>query len=114
MFRATVEAICETVVPTGNRIETGDPSREVCGFVLSCFSAMPKFLAFGLRAFTVAFSLAGVLYGGQPFSANSASVRQRQWQRWRTHPLGPCRDLVRFYESLATLAFYSRQPESLG
>ena len=68
---------------------------------------MPRQLAFGLEVFTVVFGLAGIRYGGRPFCANAAVERARQWQLWRTHRVGVCRDLVRFYESLATLALYS-------
>jgi len=68
---------------------------------------MPGWLACGLQTFTLLFSLVGIRYGGRPFFANSAPARARQWHRWRNHRLGACRDLVRFYESLATLALYS-------
>ncbi|HWC00731.1 MAG TPA: hypothetical protein VG672_28690 [Bryobacteraceae bacterium] len=73
----------------------------------SSIDTMPRFLAWSLRMLTFLFSLAGIRYGRRPFFANPAAARARQWQRWRTHRLGICRDLVRFYESLATLALYS-------
>jgi hypothetical protein len=100
-----VAAICETVAPPGKLALARE--EQARGFVLSSFPAMPRLLAFGLEAFTVWFCLAGIGYGGRPFFANPPRARARQWQRWRTHRLGVCRDLVRFYESLATLALYS-------
>ena len=68
---------------------------------------MPRLLAFGLEAFTLLFAFAGIVYGGKPFFSNPAPARARQWRQWRSHRVGACRDLIRFYESLATLAWYS-------
>lgn len=110
MFRSTVSEICETVAALGkdSRADNFDtPPDRACSFVLSCFPAMPKVLALGVRTFTIAFAVAGIRYGGRPFYANPLDARARQWRRWRAHRFGPCRDLVRFYESLVSLALYS-------
>jgi hypothetical protein len=84
------------------------PYDDVAAFTAACFESLPKPLGMGLKALTTVFGAAGILYGGRFFFRNDASARARQWREWRNHRLAPCRDFVRFYESLAVLALYSR------
>jgi hypothetical protein len=110
-FHGTVSAICDTIAasrrPAAESPIAG-PYEDVSQFVLSCLSEMPRPFAFGIQVLTVCFALGGVLYAGRFFPQNSGAARQRQWARWRTHRLSVLRDFVRFYESVATLALFSR------
>jgi hypothetical protein len=111
VFRSTVEAICETIgqqtAAAGDPL-LGAPYGDLSAFVLGCFDSMPRILVLGLKGFTLLFAVSGVFHGGRLFSRNPGDARARHWRRWRSHRLSPMRDLVRFYESLATLVLYSR------
>jgi hypothetical protein len=111
LFEPTVSAICEVTACsqyTGvDPIDT-PPYSDVTAFVLGQWQRMPRFLAWPLRLVTVGFALSGLLTAGNFFHRLD---RQRQLQiveSWRVSSIGPCRDFVRFYRSLALLALYSR------
>jgi hypothetical protein len=114
LFENTVSAICYEVA---NSLDSGmepfavPPFNDVVAFVFGQWQRMPRFLAWPLRFATVAFATRGLLSGG--FFHQLAPQRRRvQFQSWRTSSIGPCRDLIRFYRSLAILALYSRRGSS--
>jgi len=107
LFAKTVAAICEEVARAHGR-----PAGQTAAFVLSQWERMPRFLAWPLRLATVAFacsSLPAALFHHLP-----AARRERKMESWRTSPLGPCRDLMRFYRSLALLEVYRDACDSTG
>jgi hypothetical protein len=55
----------------------------------------------------VAFDGWGALRAGKPFHVQDHPARWRQVEAWRRSRLGPCRDLIRFYESMAIFAWFS-------
>jgi len=88
------------------------PYDDAVAFVLGGLLTMPRAMSLALRCATLLFLFSGVWYGGRLFSRNSPEARAAQWANWRNHPfLGSFRDFVRFYESLAMMALYSR-PEA--
>jgi hypothetical protein len=70
---------------------------------------MPRFLAWPLRIATLAFAWRGLLSTGTFFHKLSPPQRQLLIESWRYSSIGPCRDLIRFYRSLALLAVYDRE-----
>jgi hypothetical protein len=111
LFENTVSAICYEVArsqDTGVAPFDAPPYNDVTAFVLGQWRRMPRFLAWPLRLATMAFAARGLLSGG--FFHQLAPQRRRlQLEAWRTSSIGPCRDLIRFYRSLALLALYSRE-----
>ncbi len=89
------------------------PYNDLTGFVLRQQGQMPDYLRAPMRAATLAFDLAGLLRTGRPFHAQAPEARRRQVGAWKRSSLGLRRDLIRYYESLATLALYSRQVEGI-
>jgi hypothetical protein len=110
LFENTVSAICYEVARSqdnGTAPFDMPPYNDVVAFVLGQWRRMPRFLAWPLQLATVAFAARGLLSGG--FFHQLAPQRRRlQLESWRTSSIGPCRDLIRFYRSLAILALYSR------
>jgi hypothetical protein len=103
LFEKTVAAICEELA----RSQGGCPQRAT-DFVLEQWARMPRFLAWPLRVATVAFACSG-----PPFHRMPPERRETRMESWGRSPIGPCRDLMRFYRSLATLALYSQQRSQL-
>src|ERR1700751_5866960 len=110
LFEKTVSAICYEVARSQDRgIAPFDapPFNDVAAFVLGQWQRMPRFLAWPLRLATIAFATWGLLSGGF-FHQLVRERRRLQLESWQTSSIGPCRDLIRFYRSLAILALYSR------
>jgi len=66
-----------------------------------------------VQAGTVLFAVAAVARQGTVFHRLPAGRRRLQVEGWRLSRLGPCRDLMKFYSSLAVFALYSR-PHAAG
>jgi len=97
------------------RADLQPPYNDLTRFVLRQQAHMPDYLRAPLRAATLGFDLAGLLRTGGPFHRQPPANRRRQVEAWKNSRLGWRRDLIRYYESLATFALYSRQfegPES--
>lgn len=110
LFENTVSAICYDIART--QPECRPPYDDLSAFILAQWARMPRFLAWPLRAATLAFSLASLLTDGALYYRLAPERRTLRLERWRLSRLGPCRDLVRFYHSLALLALYSRPAEA--
>jgi hypothetical protein len=112
-MRRIVPMICATVAQcyedhNSDQLAGLDAATHLSNFVWTCLERMPRAYSAAIRAFTLIFAFAGVIYGGRWFPANRREDRIAQWQQWRSHRLSPCRDFVRFYESLIVLNLYSR------
>lgn len=111
LFENTVSAICYEIASSLDS-DTAPfdqpPYNDVVGFVLGQWNRMPRFLAWPVRLATVAFA-ARSLASGSFFHRLPPQRRRLQLESWRTSSIGPCRDLIRFYRSLAILALYSRR-----
>jgi hypothetical protein len=106
LFEYTISAICYEI--GGSEIpDSLPPYNDLTAFVLEQWQRMPRFLAWPLRAGTIAFACSS-LWRGRLFHRLSPTQRHLQFERWRHSSWGPCRDLVRFYRSLALLVLWSR------
>ncbi len=70
---------------------------------------LPDYLRAPLLGATLGFDLLGLLGAGRPFHQLPPQARQRQIQAWKNSRFGFKRELLRYYESLSTLALYSRE-----
>jgi hypothetical protein len=110
LFEKTVSAICHEISrsqDTGFAPIDTPPFNDVTAFVLAEWRRMPRFLAWPLRLATLAFAFRGFFAGGL-FHQLAPQRRRILMETWRNSSIGPCRDLIRFYRSLAILALYSR------
>lgn len=79
------------------------PAREIAAGILQQQQRMPDYLRLPIALLTRGFDSAGLVHHGGTFSNASPAAQRRQLQAWRASSLGPCRNLVRFYESLVLL-----------
>src|SRR5579863_1980848 len=108
LFENTVSAICYEVARSqGSGAAPYDvpPYNDVVMFVIGQWRRMPRFLAWPLRWATLVFAFRGIFSGGF-FHQLTPQRRSLQLESWRISSIGPCRDLIRFYRSLALLALY--------
>src|SRR5437667_1568790 len=84
------------------------PYNDLTQFVLRQQAQMPDYLRAPMIAATLAFDLFGCLRTGRLFHSRPPAVRARQIAAWKKSKLSFQRDLIRYYESLATFALYSR------
>lgn len=112
-FEATASALSYSIIRERCRDAdlAGDfPENRVVNFVLEQHGRMSTFLGWPLAALTLGFDAWGVLRSGRPFHQQDHATRWRQIEAWRSSSIGPCRDLVRFFESLAVFGCYSMSP----
>jgi choline dehydrogenase-like flavoprotein len=93
------------------RADLQPPYNDLARFIVCQQATLPDYLRTPMRAATLGFDLAGPLHTGGPFHAQPPANRRRQVEAWKNSRLGFKRDLMRYYESLAILALYSRQAE---
>jgi choline dehydrogenase-like flavoprotein len=110
----TVSALVYSLAQT----HTGDtqpelepPYNDLCRFVLDQQARMPDYLRVPMKAATLVFDLLGTLPAGGFFHSRPPAIRSNRIAAGKRSRLAFQRDLVRYYESLATLALYSRGPE---
>jgi len=84
------------------------PYNDVTAFILRQQARMPDYLRGPMLAATLGFDCLGLARTGHRFHTQPAVPRQRQIDSWKNANFGFARDLVRYYESLALLALYSR------
>ena len=84
------------------------PYNDVTRFVLHQQSQMPDYLRKPMVAMTVGFDALGLLRSGHLFHSRRPAVRKKQIAAWKNSKLSFERDFIRYYESLALLALYSR------
>ena len=84
------------------------PFNDLTRFVLQQHSDMPDFLRMPMCMATLGFDVSGLFPGGKIFHNQRSESRQRQILAWKNSGIGFQRDLIRYFESLATFALYSR------
>lgn len=106
---ATTSALCYSLAAAhaGTAAALAAPYNDVTAFVIAQRGRLATWLRVPLELATLGFALAGLLHG-RAFHRLSPQRRARQVAAWRRAPLGPCRDLVRFYESLVLMALFAR------
>ena len=108
-FRNTVSALVYTSIEASGTERRGSGKNEVVEFVLRQHAAMPDYLRLPLAGLTIVFDFSGLLIGGCLFHRQEIHSRHALREVWRCSPIGPCRDMVRFYDSLALLAWNSER-----
>ena len=85
------------------------PAREqsVARFLLATHAKMPDYLRLPFVVLTLALDLWALPTAGRPFHRLPHEGRLRQLRAWRTSRLGPRRDLIKFYETLAVFGWYA-------
>ena len=107
-FHDTVSALVYSLArPHENSPQFAPPHNDLTQFVLTQHALMPDYLRAPIKLATLDFDGTG-LARGKPFHRHSADARERQISTWRNSSLGFKRDFIRYFESLATLALYSR------
>jgi hypothetical protein len=112
LFESTVSAICYEVArsqKTGLVRIDSPPWNDVTQFVMGQWGRMPRFLAWPLRIATLSFACGGLFTKGRFFHQLAPHRRGLIIDAWRHSSIGPRRDLMRFYRSLALLALYNRE-----
>lgn len=84
------------------------PYNDLTQFILRQHAQLPDYLQSPMKLATWEFDTLGILRGGKSFHHQSPEQRARQIAAWRNSGLSFQRDLIRYFESLATLALYSR------
>jgi choline dehydrogenase-like flavoprotein len=108
-FHATVSALAYSLAQAhAENPKLKLPFNDLTRFILEQHARMPDYLGFPMAAATLGFDLFGVLSGARPFHSQAPDLRARQIASWRDSKLSFQRDLIRYYESLALLALYSR------
>jgi len=110
VFAKTVSAMCYEIASgcMSERTFAAAPPNDVTAFVLSQWRRMPPVLAWPIRLATIALACSALPRGGF-FYQLPPDRRRIVLEAWRNSRLGPCRDVIRFYQSLAILAVYSRE-----
>jgi choline dehydrogenase-like flavoprotein len=84
------------------------PYNDLTQFILAQHAVLPDYLRRPMQLAALGFDWFGRLRAGKPFHQQTSEQRARQIAAWKNAPLGFQRDLIRYFESLATLALYSR------
>src|SRR5215469_12551210 len=104
-FHKTVSALADSVARSHEKEpEAGPRNDDLIQFIIEQHARMPDYLRTPMMLAALGFDLAGMAKHGKTFHKQSAAERERQLARWRTSNVGFKRDLVRYFESLATLA----------
>lgn len=107
---ATVSALCYSLVRelclAGPRAVGAEPN-DVVRFVLAQQGRMPDLLRLPMLVLTVVFDVQSLLKSGVCFHQLPHEQRWQHILAWKHSRLGVRRDLIRFYESLAVLGWYS-------
>lgn len=104
-FHDVVSALAYSLaLPHQTTPELSPPHNDLTQFILTQHAQMPDYLRGPMRMATLAF-------GGLSFHRQAPEARARKIATWKHSSLGFQRDLIRYFESLATLALYSRELE---
>lgn len=104
---ALAYSAAETHAPLADP-EFSGPYNDLTQFVLRQHATMPDYLRAPMIAATLGFDVFALLQKPRSFHSREPAVRKKQISAWKNSRIGVKRDLVRYHESLATLALYSR------
>ena len=88
--------------------ELGSPHNDLTQFILTQHAQMPDYLRTPMKLAALGFDAFGVVNGGKQFHRQSPEKRAKQIAAWKNSNISFQRDFIRYFESLATLALYSR------
>ena len=114
-FHDTVSALAYSLAHThANSPALRPPFNDLAQFILKQHSQMPDYLRAPMLAATWGFDAIGLLHYGRRFRSQPLEKRVRQIAAWKSSSLSFKRDLIRYFESLATLALYGRDLHETG
>lgn len=87
------------------------PHNDLTQFLLGQHGRLPDWLRAPIKALACSFDLAGALRGGRLFHHQPPERRERHLAAWRHGRFEFQRDFIRYCESLALAALYSREAE---
>ena len=88
--------------------ELAPPHNDLTQFILTQHAQMPDYLRTPMQLAALGFDTFGVARGGERFHHQSPEKRAKQIAAWKNSSISFHRDFIRYFESLATLALYSR------
>ena len=88
--------------------ELSPPHNDLTQFILTQHAQMPDYLRTPMKLAALGFDALGVANGGKQFHRQSPEKRAKQIAAWKNSSISFQRDFIRYFESLATLALYSR------
>ena len=91
--------------------ELAPPHNDLTQFILTQHAQMPDYLRGPMKMAAMGFDAFGVASGGKCFHSQSPEKRAKQIAAWKNSNISFQRDFIRYFESLATLALYSRDTE---
>jgi len=110
-FHDTISALAYSVAQphaTSKCLDLQSPYNDLTRFVLEQHGRMPDYLRAPMVAATLAFDLSTLAKAQGRFHTRPPLIRASQLDAWKKSGLSFCRDLIRYHESLATLALYTR------
>jgi choline dehydrogenase-like flavoprotein len=108
-FHDTVSALAYSLAhPHEITPELDPPHNDLTQFILTQHAQMPDYLRAPMKFAALGFDALGILRGGKRFHRQPPDQRAKQIAAWKNSNLSFQRDLIRYFESLATLALYSR------
>lgn len=111
-FHDTVSALAYSLAqPHEASEQLRPPHNDLTQFILTQHAQMPDHLRVPMQLAALGFDTFGMQKGGKPFHKQSPERRAQQIASWKNSSIGPQRDLIRYFESLTTLALYSREAE---
>jgi uncharacterized heparinase superfamily protein len=108
-FEAAVSALTYSLLDAGGVTDAAAGrfiQNRVCRYILAEHGRLPDYLRLPMRMLTLLFDAQTLPFAGVAFHALPPERRAPWIDRWRTAPLGACRDFIRFHESLAIFAGY--------
>lgn len=110
-FHDTASALAYSLAqPQESSPNSQPPHNDLTQFILTQHAQMPDYLRAPMQCAALGFDLLG-LVKGRPFHAQTPELRAKQIAAWKNSKIAFQRDLIRYFESLATLALYSRGAE---
>jgi hypothetical protein len=102
-----VASLAEVVVAAESRgapnpVAVAWVADQLCGKL----DTMPRFLALGMSAMTIAFDASGTFAGGLPFHRLSLERRVGWLKAWRRAPVSVLGDFVDFYEKMGVFTYW--------
>lgn len=113
-FEDTVSALTYSLIAEHQGPAYSPAHNAVARFVVEQHGRAPDFLRLALALATCVLDASAVLLAGRPFRRLPPARRRRVLATWARAPLGPCRDLVRFYESLVVFGWTAMREDADG
>lgn len=108
-FRHTASALAYALAqPHEVTPELGPPHNDLTRFILDQHARMPDYLRGAMHCAALGFDCFGLSHGKRLFHQLPLEARIAQIASWKNSGISFQRDLIRYFESLATLGLYSR------